>query len=328
MPIWNPGTFQGAGKKKNYFEGWYFKSVDRDERAAYAVIPGVSLAADCARTHAFVMLMDARRHRMFYFRHPLAEFRPHPREFEVRIGNSFFSVNALRLDLQDDQNRILADLRFRTITPWPVRLLSPGAMGWYSFVPFMQCYHGVLSFDHDIEGSFEINGEQHDFSGGKGYLEKDWGTSMPSSWIWMQTNHFERDGISLFGSIARIPWLGRSFSGTIFGWLFGGRLYRFATYTGTKVEHLVVRDDRIEVRVADARHALELDAERAKGVDLPAPALGDMTAKVNETLNARINVRFFRRDGGARELLFSGTGRNAGLEFVGDVRELLHGFRT
>ncbi len=95
-----------------------------------------------------------------------------------------------------------------------------------------------------------------------------------------------------------------------------------------KVERLDVRDDRIEIRVGDARHALEIDAERSKGMDLPAPSFGDMTAKVNETLDSRINVRFFRRDGHTRGLLFSGTGRNAGLEFVGDVRELLRGFRT
>ncbi|MEZ4893124.1 MAG: tocopherol cyclase family protein [Saprospiraceae bacterium] len=35
-----------------------------------------------------------------------------------------------------------------------------------------------------------INGEELDFTGGKGYMEKDWGRSFPSAYFWMQTNHF------------------------------------------------------------------------------------------------------------------------------------------
>ena len=30
--IWKPEVFQGRGKKKDYFEGWYFKSVSQDEK--------------------------------------------------------------------------------------------------------------------------------------------------------------------------------------------------------------------------------------------------------------------------------------------------------
>ena len=43
----------------------------------------------------------------------------------------------------------------------------------------------------DSSGSLEINGAEISFEGGKGYIEKDWGRSMPSDWIWIQSNHFE-----------------------------------------------------------------------------------------------------------------------------------------
>ncbi len=41
--LWKPEVFQGKGNKKNYFEGWYFKSVSKDENTAYAVITGISV---------------------------------------------------------------------------------------------------------------------------------------------------------------------------------------------------------------------------------------------------------------------------------------------
>ncbi len=52
--------------------------------------------------------------------------------------------------------------------------------------PAMECYHGVVSMYHLLSGHLEINGDKVDFSGGKGYIEKDWGRSMPSDWIWIQ----------------------------------------------------------------------------------------------------------------------------------------------
>ena len=48
-------------------------------------------------------------------------------------------------------------------------------MGWYRFVPFMECFHGVVSLNHELEGDFLIENQVFSFDGGKGYIEKDWG---------------------------------------------------------------------------------------------------------------------------------------------------------
>lgn len=44
--LWKPEIFQGRGKKKDYFEGWYFKLIDKIEKTAYSIIPGISLSGD------------------------------------------------------------------------------------------------------------------------------------------------------------------------------------------------------------------------------------------------------------------------------------------
>ena len=325
--LWKPEIFQGRGKKRNYFEGWYFKSIDKEEKTAYSVIPGISLSGDSEKSHAFIMLLDAKNHKMYYFIYNISDFWADKSKFEIKIHKNIFSLKNIHLDISDGENNIRADLKFSNIIPWPVKLLSPGVMGWYAFIPKMECYHGVLSFDNRISGYVEINRDKKQFDGGKGYIEKDWGTSMPSSWIWMQTNHFKEDGISLFGSIAKIPWLRNYFTGYIFGLLYNGKIYRFTKYNGAKICKLVVNENEIEVKMENKENILEITAKRSSGVDLPAPSLGEMTSKVNESLNSKIDIKFYAKNKD-KDIIFSGTGRNAGLEFVGNINELLGGFNS
>jgi hypothetical protein len=328
LDSWKPGIFHGRRKKKDFFEGWYFKMVDRSEKQAYAVIPGVSITGNPLKSHAFVMFLDARAQRMRYYRYPLDDLEASDKKFGLTIGGSFFSLDKMRLNLEQGEDIITARISFNDTYPWPVKLLSPGVMGWYAFVPGMECYHGILSMDHAIEGFIETDGRGIDLTGGRGYIEKDWGISMPSSWIWMQTNHFDREGISLSGSIAKIPWLGSYFTGYIFGFLYDKKLYRFTTYNGAKVTGLDVNDNYIRIRLENRIYRLDIDADRSEGVELPAPKLGEMTAKVNESLRSRINVTLLRKNGTYAELIYSGTGRNAGLEFAGDVEELIRGLKN
>jgi tocopherol cyclase len=321
MRLYHPEVFQGSLKNRHYFEGWYFKSVDAQEQNVFAVIPGVSLGEDSS--HSFIQFLDGPGKKSYYFKYSLNDFWSSKKRFEIKISKSYFSLRKLQLNIEDSRAKIKAELEFRNIYQWPVTLLSPGVMGWYRFVPKMECYHGILSFNHEINGYFEINGERKDFTGGRGYCEKDWGTSMPSSWIWLQTNNFDEIDVSLFGSIAKIPWRGSFFTGYIFGFFYKKKIYRFATYTGAKISKLYVDNEQIAVIVGDKKYSLEITAKREPGFNLAVPVSGAMSSKVNEALKAKIFVKFTEKK--SNVVIFSGTGRNSGLEFVGDIKELLRG---
>ncbi len=312
--IWNPDMYHGWGKQRRFFEGWYFKLVDPAGNYALAVIPGIAIGAD-GQQHAFIQVLDGKQCRAEYFRFSSADFRPSDRRFELQLGDNFFSGDRLRLALPG----LKGELRLHHPYPWPRMLGAPGIMGWYSFVPFMECYHGVVSMDHELEGTLEIAGRQVAFTGGKGYAEKDWGRSFPSSWIWMQSNHFDSDATaSLMASVARIPWLNSHFIGYIVGFLLNGRLYRFATYTGAMMKAgLAGKEVRLQFR--DRRYRLVITARQGKGGQLHSPLSGEMTGKVNESMQGIIQVQLF--EGNA--MLFAGTGRHAGLEVAGPAGELL-----
>jgi tocopherol cyclase len=46
-------------------------------------------------------------------------------------------------------------------------------MGSFSFLPLMECRHGLISINHRIEGSFEQDGLKVDMERGRGIIEKD-----------------------------------------------------------------------------------------------------------------------------------------------------------
>jgi hypothetical protein len=111
-------------------------------------------------------------------------------------------------------------------------------MGWYSFVPFMECKHGIVSVNHDLKGSVIVNGNEIDFNNGKGYIEKDWGTSFPEAWLWMQANNFENRNSSFSFSVAKIPWLGKFFIGFIAFLYYNNRFLLFSTYNNSEITEI------------------------------------------------------------------------------------------
>ena len=306
---------------KNYFEGWYFKIVDKEEKNIYAIIPGISFGND-GTTQAFIQFFDGINVNMDFFTFEASKFSYSKEEFDVKIESNIFNSDGFELDIDNGDKRINGGIKLGSLKPWPVKALAPGAMGWYRFVPFMECYHGVLSFDHTLEGSLTINGNTIDFTGGRGYLEKDYGKSFPRYYVWMQTNHFEEEGASLMASIANIPWLGSSFDGFIGGLLYNGKIFRFTNYTGAKITKFQMLEDKIIVHFEDKKYRLELEASKTSGVDLPSPMEGSMTGRVLESITSKIHVRLFKLHKNAEKIIFEGTGRNAGLDIGGHVEEL------
>lgn len=324
--VFRPERFHGHGRtRRPFFEGWYFKFVDAREERSVAVIPGLFLGTAPERDQAFVQVLDGRRGRSHYFQYPAESFWAAERAFDVRVGPSRFGPRGIELDADDGKTRVRGRVAFGPFVPWPVRPLSPGVMGPYGWLPFLECYHGVLSFDYALEGGLGLEGgpfagETVELEGGRGYCEKDWGEAFPSAYVWMQTNHFEEPGASLTASVAMIPWRGSAFRGFLVGLRHAGRLHRFASYSGAYIERLSVDDDAVEWRLADRRRRLAIRAHRAGGGLLHAPIRTEMDRRVDETLRARVEVELSDRGG---RTLFRGTGTSAGLEVQGQLPTLL-----
>jgi hypothetical protein len=315
----HPEGFHGQHERSGFFEGWYVKLVSADRRQRWALIPGVFLGLESG-DEAFVQVLNGSTGESTYVRFELEQFSARSDAFDVRVGDNRFGTHGVELDLPqaDLSGRVGFD---QPLHPWPVTARSPGIMGWYAWMPFMECYHGVVSFDHGLHGTLTHAGDVVDLDGGRGYLEKDWGRAFPSGYVWMQTNHFERPRVSLSASVALIPWLRGEFRGFIIGLWVDGHLHRFATHTGARTTSLSIDDEHVRWSVRSGRGVeLHLLAERRRGGLLHAPIRTQMHRRVEETLDARVQVRLVDSDG---TVLIDDTGECAGLEVHGDLERLL-----
>jgi hypothetical protein len=319
MAVMRPLAFHGSRQKGPFFEGWYFKNVTKDGLQRWSIIPGVYIGRDPKDSHSFIQFMDGASGKSWYIEFPYSDFRADAEQFHVEIGNNQFSQNRLKIDVQQDDFSAKGDLEFFDTKPWPVTILSPGIMGWFAWVPGMECYHGVVSMDHRIQGILAINQEEVDFSDGRGYIEKDWGKAMPKAWIWAQTNHFNQAGTSLTASVAHIPFGPLSFNGFIVGLLLDGELYKFATYTGARIEKLMVDEQEIKITIKDRKKRLEVSALRGKTSSLQAPTVSQMDRRIAETLSAEIHVTLSICNSDGWQQVFADTGKYAGLEIVGKL---------
>jgi hypothetical protein len=315
--LFHPERFQGWGEHRRYFEGWYFKLVNREGSEAFAIIPGIAMDGE-GRQHSFIQVLDGKRKTARYHRFDKDAFTPARDRFSVSIGPNAFSEQGLTLEVDGLAGR----LSFQGNIPWPKPFYSPGIMGPFTFVPFMECYHGIVSMDHTLEGSLTTDGGRViDFTGGRGYLEKDWGRSFPSAYIWLQTNHFSQAGISLKCSVANIPWLGSSFVGFIAGLWWEGRLIRFTTYNRSRL--LTCRADMQQVGIVleNPRYRLEVEVERDAPTALASPILGLMDGRIEETMNAVANIQLIEKR--TNRVLLEDSGHNTGLEVAGDIERIL-----
>jgi hypothetical protein len=311
--IFNPQIFQGKYKKKNYFEGWYFKNIDNKKQNALAVIPGISYDNNHSDVHAFIQILNMNENKLNYFKYDISCFKFNEQCFEIEIERNYFSTKEMILEIDTENVNISSHLSFKNIIPYPKKLFWPGIMGPFSFVPFMECYHGIVNIHHDVAGEIKYNDVSLDFSDGYGYIEKDWGQSFPSAWIWLQSNHFEEEKITLMFSIAKIPCFRKEFTAFICFFKFKDRLIKFATYTRAKIKKLNLTGNNIEIIIEDSRYMMKLHVFGNAQGSLKAPKDGKMEREILESIDARVIVELMGKNA---DILYKGVGTNTGLEIV------------
>jgi len=309
----NTAFFQGSNRRKRYFEGWYFKCISADRKHAIAVIPGMAIDPQGKR-HCFVQVINAVSGKTWYYHFPYSYFRSPYDSFAVFIGKNTFAPDGLSLDINTDEGRIKGELSFTDIHRFPTSRFSPGIMGPFTYMPFMECYHGIIHLYHRLQGTIELDGVSLDFTDGVGYIEKDYGRSFPSTYLWLQASHFNPQGASFVFSQARIPFPGGEFPG-FFAYFtnFSNINVRFATYNCSRLTkwHVDPAAGTCAGELKGPAGTLNFEAKMSGGGKLRAPVDGLMDREIIESITALVSVKLIGRHG---EILFEGASSEAGME--------------
>lgn len=258
---------------KPHYEGWYMKQQCGDD--VLAVIPGR------AQDNAFIQVITPNGAQ--YVPYPLSSFAQNKEG--MIIGESVFTLLGIDACVHGEGVDLEGRLRYRNRTP-----LGYDIMGPFSLLP-METKHTVFSMRHDVEGSVVLNGVEHRFDGGVGYMEGDRGHSFPRGYTWVQSVDFDR-GASVMLAIAEIPLVGLRFTGCIGVVNLPEREYRFATYLGVRI----VRSEPTCVELVQRGLRLQVELLDSEGHALQAPQAGSMQRVIKES--PAVPVRFlFERNG-------------------------------
>ena len=310
----NPDLYHGR-LPWNKFEGWYFKiSFEGD---TYAFIPGIFHGDSKMEPHSFIQVLDGQSAAYDYIMFPAGYFKPDAHSLVLNIGENRFSLSQIILKLDCSLGKIDANLKLSGLIRWNNSKNPSRSMGFYNFIPFMECYSQVCAMDMLVSGQISINYKSYNIENGRGYIEKNWGSQFPISWLWVQSNNFSTPAVSLSASVGHIPFFLGSFKGFLIGLNIKSRFYEFTSMNGSRLTMRQSGADKV-IYVRNSKYHLELQTEsdKDKFILCKAPKDGQMIPLARETLSAKVHVKLTDLHSGIT--IFEDTGVNAGIEYGGE----------
>lgn len=293
--------FYGQNKKNNYFEGWYFKHQKADECIAF--IPGMNVDS---KGNRLVFIQVVTNDNSYFVHYLYPEFNVSGERLSIGIGNSNFSEDGITIDIKEKDLSIKGSIKYADMVKLDSNIMGP-------FAPLsskMQCNHEIISLRHRLSGKVTINDKIYNFDGGVGYIEKDWGTSFPKNYSWIQCNDFKNRVCSIVAAIADIPFMGRSFKGCICVVYYEGMEYKLCTYNGVKI----LKNDGTGMILKRGKYRLEIELNEENPQRILAPINGHLARSIHEHCGCIANFKFFIEE----KLEFNLKSSNCNFEYVTD----------
>lgn len=309
--IKNPELFQGEkylDTNKEYFEGWYFKNTNNKEGISF--IPGINIDGQNKKAFIQVITNDT----SYFVNYNINDFKFNHNPFGINIGNNTFSRDYINIDIRDysQKLKIKGNIKYSNNKNIKTNTFKPNIMGPFSYIPYMECNHAILSMKNSISGYIDINDKKINFDNNNGYIEKDWGYSFPKSYIWCQGNYFQKSNASFMLSIADIPLKFINFRGIICALIMENQEFNFTTYNNTKIIQYDVTNNYLDITLKKANYYLNVKSIYNEGLKLSAPVKGSMKKDIFESICSDITLTL-KKD---NDIIFSDTSLNCGLEVV------------
>ncbi len=116
-------------KKKNFFEGWYFKHQKGEDTISF--IPGINIDSKGNRS-AFIQVITNRN--SYNINYSFSKFIVYKDKLRIKIGDSIFSSKGIEIHIKDEGLTIDGKIEYDLLTPVKYDIMGP-----FSFIPF----HGM-----------------------------------------------------------------------------------------------------------------------------------------------------------------------------------------
>lgn len=292
----NNFKYMGTYKKKDYFEGWYFRITD-SENNLYAFIFGVSFNLE--DQHSFIQVIDHKRGKTYYFRFDINDF--YYNRDSVKIKDNVLGLHSIKINIAPFN----IDLEIEPTLFLKKGIFSRHAMGAIKCLP-LKTYHEIVFLNAKVEGTLK-NDDENIAINGNGYMEKNYGTMFPKKWLWIQTNSFKDYKTSLVLGVAELI---NNCEGFFCIMNVDGEEFRFATYNGFRINH-EQNGDTIKVTIEKDNISLIINLNYVKGYNIIAPVCkGKMEKEIEESQTSSLTLSLYREN----ELIYHDTATNVACE--------------
>lgn len=305
-------------KKKNCFEGWYFREQGKELTIAF--IPALHYDEEGRMTGSLQVVLPEKSW-FFAYDHPTNMNLPD--SLFVVLGKNVFTEACIHLDIDEPGLSIKGDIYFDRDYGTKFRVMGPLDLPIVSSLAsrVLPCGHHIWAMEQELSGELEIracygeiglcngkgdlrNGKVFSFDGGKGYLEADYGETFPKSYFWSHCNWFEEKPLRITCAGVELPGDRRGCFACIDQ---DGYRVKLATYRGAKVEAFSPEGFRIR----QGKYVLEGWKMEGKPVTLQSP-LGDaMSETTDEYLSCTVRYRLIHGE----DVFFDEISQRAAYEF-------------
>ncbi len=295
-------------KKRNYFEGWYFR--EQSEALTMAFIPALHYDEEGRMTGSLQVVFPEKSWFIAYD-HPVNMNLPD--SLFVVLGKNVFTEACIHLDIDEPGLSIKGDIYFDREPAAKFRVMGPmglpGVSGLLQSSGLLPCGHKIWAMEQELSGELEINGNIFSFDGGKGYMEADYGKTFPKTYFWSHCNWFGEKSLRITCAGVELPFAGNR------GMLMGcfvcidqdGYKVKLATYRGARVEEISPNTFRIR----QGKYVFEGWKMEGKPVKLQAPLGSAMSESTEEYLECTVRYKLSHNG----ETIFDEISQRAAYEF-------------
>lgn len=279
--------FHYQNKPKQFFEGWYYKCTDQ-LLGNLAVIAGIS--SNEQKSQAFIQIAHSSEISGCY-EYPIASFSYREEPFRVQIGQSVFTKEKIVVKIA--QIGLELQLQFTSQMPLPGSFLYPSIMGPLLYLPYLPCYHHIVALRSTVQGFIAQHGAKTAIRQGLGYIEKDYGVSFPSGYVWA---HGCTKEAMFVVALAMVPFEKNTERLGFFAVLqVKDHIYRFSSYQLGTVRRFSHYQSKVYIELEQCLTQVSFHMEYQDSCMLKAPKHGGMDEVVEESLHCKAIVVMERR---------------------------------
>jgi tocopherol cyclase len=280
-----PTQLKGKFKKRNFFEGWFHKIYSAKHQTSFVIIYGYTTGNSYDKFGFIQFLIPNKNVEIYYF--SKNEISYNPKNHSVQMGSNILSLKEIKINLKD----IYMDLNLSDNLPISS---FKNSMGYAYFIPTLPCYHSVLNKSHLISGEINLFNNNYLLDNDLGYMEKNWGTSFPEKYFWIQAVEPHNPNVSLLFSQAEIKWMGKSFIKHVGHLRINGEELDLRTLTLFNVSYNNTIPENITITIKSKQIKLEMRFSVAKKYMFKGPLKGKLSRDILHHSDSQIDLKIYQ----------------------------------